>query len=56
MNEYQNRYKRPYHNKSKLLLDGSVAMVKRLKKRRENLCRDWKYYRKIPTADFTDLL
>ena len=31
MNEYQNRYKRPYHNKSKLLVDGTVYRVKELK-------------------------
>ena len=33
MNEYQNRYKRPYHNKSKLLTDGTVDMVRNLKEK-----------------------
>lgn len=31
MNEYANRYKRPYHNKSKLVADGTVDRVKELK-------------------------
>ncbi len=31
MKEYQNRYKRPYHNKSKLVIDGTVDRVKQLK-------------------------
>ena len=31
MKEYQNRYKRPYHNKSKLIVDGTVDKVKQLK-------------------------
>lgn len=31
MNEYTNRYKRPYHNKSKLVEDGTVDLVKELK-------------------------
>ena len=31
MKEYRNRYKRPYHNKSKLVMDGTVDKVKQLK-------------------------
>ena len=31
MNEYSNRYRRPYHNRSKLWRDGTVDRVKQLK-------------------------
>ena len=36
MNEYQSRYKRPYHNKSKLLANGTVDMVRRLKEEQKS--------------------
>ena len=33
MSEYEYRYRRPYHNNSKLLSDGTVDMVKNLKEK-----------------------